>query len=169
MPGSGEGGERRLHCPSRRCSFNLYRLASETRTGTGSYSHDYEYDLAGNLTTLDSSAFATYDDANKFSSLSIGTYEYDSDGNMRRFAGTGLPTTYNTWDVRGKIISTVISGTTIAWEYDHRGLRVSRRGGIPNRYYIFAGSTLIGEIHGTTPAYAYTWGPDGIVSLLHIG
>ncbi len=31
-------------------------------------------------------------------------------------------------------------------------------------FYIFSGDQLIGEISGSTPSVAYSWGPDGVAS-----
>jgi len=55
----------------------LYRLTSETRTGTGPYTKSYGYDLANNVTTIDGSAFATYDNGNKFSTITSGSKGYN--------------------------------------------------------------------------------------------
>ena len=81
----------------------LYRLTSEARTGSNSYSTSYTYDLVGNLTQVNGSSFASYDNANKFSSLTGGTYSYDADGNTTAFSLGGVLGTFQWNGTRDKV------------------------------------------------------------------
>lgn len=146
---------------------DLYRLTAETRTGTGSYTRSYGYDLAGNLTTYGGSAFASYDNTNKISSLSGGSISYDADGNTTAVSGAGIPSTTLTWDVRNKLLRQQTSTDDLSYRYDHTGKRVVRWAtALPavKTFYVFSGDTLIGEVTAGTPSYAYTWGTGGLVS-----
>ena len=143
----------------------LYRLTSAARTGSNSYSTSYTYDLVGNITQVNGSSFASYDNSNKFSSLSGGSYGYDSDGNTTSFSLGGVSGTFQWNDTRDKLTRVSGSGiTTTYFHYDAYGRRVHRQQSSPRRHYVFSGDTLIGELHSGTPTYAYTWGSDGLVS-----
>jgi RHS repeat-associated protein len=143
----------------------LYRLTSETRAGTNSYSRTYGYDLANNLTTLNGSTFATYDSSNKFSSISGGTQSNDSKGDVAVASYTGFTTGVFTFDRRYKATT---AGTNRINLYNAEGLRGATRAsgsGQPNTFYIYDGDRVIGEINSSTGLLAaYTWGPGGIVS-----
>ncbi|MBX9681403.1 MAG: hypothetical protein K2X38_21825 [Gemmataceae bacterium] len=145
----------------------LYRLTGETRTGTGPYARSYGYDLAGNLTTYGGSTFASYDSANKISTLSGGSVSYDADGNATAISGSGIPSTTLTWDVRSRLTRQVTSSDDISYRYDYTGKRVARwPSGSTGQvtFYVFSGDKLLGELQGGSPAVAYTWGPVGLVS-----
>jgi RHS repeat-associated protein len=150
----------------------LYRLTGETRTGTGAYTRSYGYDLAGNLTTYGGSTFASYDNTNKISSLSGGSISYDADGNTAAVSASGIPSTTLTWDVRSKLLRLQDSSTDLSYKYDHTGKRVLRwptGSSAQQTFYVFAEDMLIGEIHSSSPAYAYTWGSGALISLRAIG
>lgn len=145
----------------------LYRLTAETRTGTGAYTRSYGYDLAGNMTTYGGSTFASYDSANKISSLSGGSISYDADGNTSALSGTGMPSTTLTWDVRNKLTRQQTSTDDLSYRYDYSGKRTLRwpTGTTGQQtFYVFSGDTLIGEIYSGSPTYAYTWGSGGMTS-----
>ncbi len=145
----------------------LYRLTSETRAGTSSFSHTYGYDLAGNVTDLDGSTFATYDSANKFSSLSGGTYSYDGAGNLTAANLTGMGNGTFSYETRQKLDEQATSTTSLRYNYDVFGKRLLVKPSTTSStytWYVFDGDRLIGEIGTGGAKVAYTWGADGIVS-----
>ena len=135
----------------------LSRLTSEARTSWVPGSHAYGYDPAGNRTGLDG-ASAAFDAANKC--LNSG-YSYDGDGDLLTDGATAYA-----WDDRGDLTSRSVNGTTLAYGYDARGLRVmSRLNGGAATFYVFDGETLLGEVSASGSVSAgYTWGADGLVS-----
>jgi YD repeat-containing protein len=140
----------------------LYRLTQEVRTGTGAYTKSYTYDLAGNVTQVNSNAFATYDNTNKIATLSGGTIAHDADGNVTYVQGAGIPSTWPSWHTGG-----MLTGGNYDYFYDHLKLRRARRTnyyGNPNRFYIFGGSRLIGEIDWGYVSAIYTWGANTLIS-----
>ena len=146
---------------------DLHRLTSETRTGIGSFANTFVYDLAGNLTTLNSSSFATYDSANKIASIPSGSISNDADGNITAVTGAGLSATSLSWDSRSKLVSQTNSSVTIDYGYDNKGRRIwSQVGANPKTYFIYSADKLVGEISGSPqfPTAAYTWGADGLIS-----
>lgn len=150
----------------------LYRLTAEARTGTGSYTRSYVYDLAGNMTDYNGSTFASYDDANKISSLSGGSVSYDADGNMTAVSGGGMPSTTLTWDVRSRLKRQQTSTDDLTYGYDAGGKRVMRyptSTSTAKTFYVFSGSTLIGEVASGSPSFSYTWGSVGLISQRNIG
>ena len=151
---------------------DLYRLTAETRTGTGSYTRSYGYDLAGNMTSYGGSTFASYDNTNMISSLSGGSISYDADGNTTAVSGAGISSTTFTWDIRNKLLRQQTSTDDLSYRYDHTGKRVLRwpTGTTGQKtFYVFSGETLIGEVYADSPSYAYTWGSTGLVSQRAIG
>ena len=143
----------------------LYRLTSDTRVGTNAFTHAYGYDLAGNAQTLNGQAFGTYDAANKFSSLAGGSVGYDGDGDTTSAAGSTVPAGSWTWDDRSLLLSATSGANTTTYGYNAGGLRVwSQASGGSKTFYIFSGSTLVGEVQSGIPAVAYTWGASGLVS-----
>ena len=53
----------------------------------------------------------------------------------------------------------------MTYGYNAGGLRVwSQVSGGSKTFYIFSGSTLLGEVQNGIPAVAYTWGASGLVS-----
>jgi RHS repeat-associated protein len=142
----------------------LYRLTSEVRAGTNSYSTSYGYDLANNVTTVNGSTFATYDTANKFSTISGGSKTYDGSGNLDAASYSGFSISGFSWDRKFKATG---AGTRVNL-YTAEGLRGAARAtgtGTPNTFYIYDGERIIGEINSSTGTLAaYTWGPAGIVS-----
>jgi RHS repeat-associated protein len=146
-----------------------YRLTSEARTGTGSYTKSYVYDTEGNITSMDSSTFASYDDGSKISSLSGGSVSYDGEGNTTAVTTSGGPAgtfAYNDYDNL-----TRQTHNSVNYYYGYQpdtNLRVIRyTGGVRNQYVYWQGK-LIGEYDENGTKRAYTWGSDGIVSLRHM-
>lgn len=143
----------------------LYRLTSEAKTGTGSYSKSYGYDLAGNVTTVGGSSFATYDSSNKLSTISGGSVTHDFFGQVKTASGTGLPTSTYTWNVSQRLASQKLgSGAVRNYWYDAFGRLVRTKDTGLATVYIFDGQRIIGEYSDGAPLAVYTWGPDGVVS-----
>ena len=160
----------------------LSRLISEVRTGVGSYTRTYEYDLSGNVTKVGTGFggagganqnFATYDLSNKISSISGGSRSHNFLGGI---TAATVPATYSggvpsggaltfsgySYNVLGKLTSG--GGETV--RYTAEGLRgaVKPNSTSPFTVLIYAGERVIGEISSSGAAVAYTWGPTGIVS-----
>ena len=145
----------------------LYRLTADSRTGTNAGSHSYGYDLAGNITTVNGSTFATYDNANKISALTGGTVSYDADGNTTGVSGTGIASSTFTWDDRNKAVQQASGGVTVNYGYAASGLRTTAQVGSGTKtFYIYSGATLLGEIQAgsSTPSAVYTSGATGLIS-----
>ena len=140
----------------------LYRLTSDTRTGTNASSHAYGYDLAGNLYDGQRQHVCHYDTANKISSLTGGNVSYDADGNVTTDQEPGCRPARS-------------GGTTTAGRFSrsrrhNAQLRLPNAGGLrtwsqvgsgTKTFYLFAGSTLpLGEIQAgsSIPSVAYTPG-----------
>ncbi len=150
----------------------LFRLTGETRNGTGAYTQSYTYDLAGNVTQTNGSAFASYDSANKVTSLSGGSISYDTDGNVTGVSSTNIPSTTISWDARNRLRRQQTSADDLTYEYDASGKRVLKfltDSPSTKTFYVFSGTGLIGEITSGSPTYAYTWGSGGLVSQRAIG
>ena len=146
----------------------LYRVTADERTGTYSYTNSYDYDLANNLDELNGSSFASFNSVNEITSLSIGSATHDANGDTTALSITGLPAATLTWSVARTLTLLSASGNTTYYYNDNR-LRVYRQGGGVTKYFIFLGDKLLGEVHGSTPQRAYTWGANGITSMRHIG
>ena len=147
----------------------LYRLTGETRTGSNAYSKTYTYDLAGNVTQVNGSSFATYDDANKFSTITSGTKAQDTSGNLTSITGPGIASQTYTWETREKMRTQVQGSTTYTYDYDWTGKKVKRASsGGSTIWYIFDGVRVVGEIGKASPTgsqivnTAYIWGVDGL-------
>ncbi|WKZ57693.1 MAG: RHS repeat-associated core domain-containing protein [Bdellovibrionota bacterium] len=143
----------------------LYRLTSEAKTGTGSYSKSYGYDVSGNVTTVNSSSFATYDSSNKLSTISGGSVTHDFFGQVKTASGTGLPTSTYTWNVSQRLASQKLgSGSVRNYWYDAFGRLVRTKDTGLATVYIFDGQRVIGEYQDGAPLAVYTWGADGVVA-----
>jgi RHS repeat-associated protein len=146
---------------------SLYRLTSEARTTTNTLSNTFAYDLADNVTTVNSTTFATYDTANKFATVPGGSASYDGIGNLTAVSGTGLTTASYTWGPVGELRSQTVGASTTDYEYNGNNFRVFKDPGGSSsnrRWYVFAGSTLIGEVSPSGATVAYTHGGNGLVS-----
>jgi RHS repeat-associated protein len=131
------------------------------------YTYNNGYDLAGNVTDLDGSTFATYDAANKFSSLSGGTYSYDVAGNLTAANLRGMGNGTFSYETRQKLDEQATSTTSLRYNYDVFGKRLLVKPSTSSStytWYVFDGDKLVGEIGTGGAKVAYTWGADGIVS-----
>ncbi len=156
----------------------LSRLTAETRTSPSSYAQTYGYDLAGNVTSLGGTTFGTYDAANKLTALPSATVAANGvNGALGSITGTGYQTgyyTYNSYSGGSLTRQAKTSGTSpsayTSYTYNAFDIRVvaafknNSTTALVTTYYIFDGDNLLGEIEGTTPKIAYTWGPIGPVS-----
>jgi RHS repeat-associated protein len=145
---------------------DLYRLTEEDRSGTTSYNRTYTYDLAGNITQVNGSPFATYDDGNKLATVLGKNVYHDDDGNITSIASPSPVSigsiSFNMLNRPADIYNSNGFGQAIN-DYAYNGKRVYNFTGTI-KHYIYAGDTLIGELNGSTAQVAYTWGPDGIIS-----
>ena len=150
---------------------SFYRLTSDSRTGAGAYSHSYSLDLNGNLTSVNGSAFAAYDSANKIYAIAGGSVSYDADGNLTSVSSAAVPSGAFVWNDLSDLTSQSDGMATTTYGYNASGLRVwSQSGGGAKKFYIYSGSKLIGEVQaGGSATCAYTWGPNGPVSERLIG
>jgi YD repeat-containing protein len=120
---------------------DLYRLTSETRTGTNPFSRSYGYDLAGNITTIDGNAFATYDAGNKLATVTGGSTASDGIGNLTSVSGTGLTAATYTWNSLSNLRTQNAGSGNTTYYYNALQLRVHKRpptgGGAAYRWYVF--------------------------------
>lgn len=143
---------------------SLDRLTSETRTGTTPFTNTYAYDLAGNVSTLNSSTFATYDTANKIATVPGGSASYDGIGNMLSVSGTGLTGSNYSWGARSELRTQDTGGTVTGYGYDASKRRVYRERGSDKRWFIFSQGVLVGEVTTSGALAAFTWGADGLAA-----
>jgi RHS repeat-associated protein len=148
---------------------DLYRLTSETRTGTNPFSRTYGYDLAGNITTIDGNPFATYDAGNKLATVTGGSTASDGIGNLTSVSGTGLTASTYTWNSLSNLRTQNAGSGNTTYYYNALQLRVHKRppsgGGAAYRWYVFdQDNQLIGEVSTAGAQVAYTWGADGLAA-----
>ena len=149
----------------------LYRLTSDSRTGTAPASHSYRYDLAGNATLVNGTAFV-YDAANKLTSYGGAPVTSDADGDVTAI-GTGISGLgIFSWDELGHLTGQTVNnlGGGIGYVYDAFGHRVYAYGFYrpTPTFYIYDGDLLLGEVQqingSSNVSAAYTWGAAGLVS-----
>ncbi|MEP6756290.1 MAG: RHS repeat-associated core domain-containing protein, partial [Chthonomonadales bacterium] len=147
-----------------------YRLTGDVRTGYLPTSHTYGYDLAGNITGVNGNTFATYDDANKFSTVPGGSVAYDNDGNLTGISGTNFTSSAFTWDSQSQLSSQTSGSFTNTYGYGASGQRMwAQAGSGPKIFTVYDGDLPLGEVSGgggsTQGLRAiYTWGAAGLVS-----
>jgi RHS repeat-associated protein len=136
----------------------LYRLTSDTRTGTNPFSGSYAYDLAGNPTSYNGSSYS-YNGGDLFS-----TVTYDGDGNPKSGTFGGYSSTL-TWNDDSDLTSISNTNANITNGYGADGLRHwSQVGSNAKTFSIYANGLLVGEVSATgSPISAYTWG-NGLIS-----
>jgi RHS repeat-associated protein len=136
----------------------LYRLTSDTRTGTNPFSGSYAYNLEGYPTSYNGVSYSyTGGDL-------LSTAAYDGDGNPT--AGTfGGHSSTLTWNDSNELTAFTNSIATITNGYKANGLRGwSEVGSGAKTYYVYSGGVLLGEVSATgSPISAYTWG-NGLIS-----
>lgn len=124
------------------------------------------------MTTYGGSTFASYDDANVISSLSGGSVSFDADGNMTTVSGAGISSSTLTWDVRNQLTRQQNSSNDLSYGYDASGKRAMRHPtsvSTAKTFYVFSGTSLIGEVASGSPVFSYTWAPVGLISQRNIG
>jgi len=148
----------------------LYRLTKETRSSSPYYLRKYGYDLAGNVAKVDGNTFGVYDTANKLISVLTHSATNDSDGNLTSIPDAPFVFSTLNWTYDNKLERAYYSGGSYnRYYYQPGGLRhYSSVGTGTERFYVYAGDTLIGEISANagiaTPDVSYTWGADGLIS-----
>jgi RHS repeat-associated protein len=121
----------------------LYRLTSESRTGSHAYINTFTYDNVGNrLTQAKGGVTTTYDYNSRDQLLSESnpsgstTYTYDPAGRMVSKTDAAGTTTY-TWVDEDRMASVTGPGISVNYEYDADGRRVKETvGGISKQYLI---------------------------------
>jgi len=68
-----------------------------------------------------SNSRATYEAANKISTLSGGTISHDLDGNITSLTATGVPASTMTWDIRSKLKTLTTGSTAVTYIYNAAG------------------------------------------------
>lgn len=119
---------------------SLNRLTSASSTSTPIYSHTYDYNKIGNMT---SGAGKTYSyppaaSARPHAPTSDGTYTYgyDANGNLTSKTGAGNTYTYE-YDYENRLIKYLLNGSTQAqYWYDYAGGRVKKDEGGTQTIYI---------------------------------
>ncbi len=146
---------------------SLYRLLSETRTGTNAYTKTYTYDLAGNVLTKDGSTFGVYDNANKMTAVLGQTVTHDNAGEITAVGGSVLTLKNFQWTRRGKLKLASASGSVWReFKYQGDGTIISGGGtvGGGTLFRLYSLGDLQGEAPGSPPTAAYTYGPTGLIS-----
>jgi RHS repeat-associated protein len=131
------------------------RLTQETSARLGSYTHNYDYDAAGNTTKLRSTSVnRTYNSRNQITNTG---HAFDTNGN---------PTTYRTytatWDENDCMTG---YGGLITMSYRSDGLRSQKGSGSSLRYFLYDGGTLLAEMNSFGSITAFNvWGTNGLVA-----
>jgi RHS repeat-associated protein len=102
---------------------DLNRLLTATRTGTNPFTQSYVYDANDNRTSITDGGTTiaqTYDAANQMQSYNGIQYHYDRDGNLTSYFTNSL-----TYDASNKWTSGMVNGTSVSYQYDGLGRRVS--------------------------------------------
>ena len=130
-----------------------YRLKTEKRSGTGSFSTTYTYDEVGNRTVQQKGGAltsSTYDAANQLvTSVSAGgttTYTYDQAGNLTLVHAPGNVRTSYSWDDENRNTKLIIPGGAITtMSYRHDGLRVRKQTAAGTTKFIYDGQKYLLE------------------------
>lgn len=154
----------------------LYRLTAETRSGgSNPFANTFGYDLAGNPTTVNGSNIATYNLGNQLATYQGKTANHYLDGTLREILNSPITFKSALWNEDSKMVQFKrTNNSTVDYRYLYDGKRYYSKdsvAGSPDKFYIFAGDLLIGEIENGVPTVAYTWGADGLISerLLTVG
>ncbi len=95
---------------------------------TGPYSHDYNYDSIGNISSKNTTTYTYGDTAHKHAVTALGTgesYGYDPNGNMVTRVEGG--STYNqSFDTYNRLVSVTVGGQTTQFLYDPDGNLVKK-------------------------------------------
>jgi RHS repeat-associated protein len=114
----------------------------------------YSYDLAGRRTSVCGSfartgiplpvSTAAYNAANELTQWGTATLTYDADGNMLSDGTNSF-----VWDARNRLAW--MNGSTISFQYDPFGRRVSKTISGTTTNYLYDGPNPAQELSGTTP------------------
>lgn len=166
----------------------IYRLVTETITGSGAGVTSYTYDNANNRSTCTKGGVLTnygYNTLNQLTSATTGStvvnYGYDNNGNRTSQSGGGKAVTL-AFDCENRLIDyqDSTSGLKIGYTYDYRTRRVDAyqyggtvpAGNVANTKFVFSGGTSVAEypVDGSTPLVSYIRGSDeggGIGGILY--
>ncbi|MFC1759462.1 RHS repeat domain-containing protein [Planctomycetota bacterium] len=148
---------------------DAYRLKSEARTGTGSFTSTFTYDDAGNRKTVQKDGVTTtfnYDMADQITtsvdSGGTSTYTYDGAGNQTLVVAPGSQKTTSTWNDGNKRTQVKTPTTTTDSKYRYDGLRFEKQDSSGTTKFIYDGPNYFAETNsaGTVQA-AYTVAPNG--------
>ena len=121
---------------------DLYRLTSETRTGSNAYSISYTYDNVGNRLTKDHDGVVTsytYNNRDQLttenSPLKTVSYTYDASGRqVSKTDAAGV--TYYKWMDNDRLDSVITPTKTIIYTYDAEDSKVGMNDGSVNKNYL---------------------------------
>jgi YD repeat-containing protein len=148
---------------------NLYRLTSETRSGTNAYAISYTYDNVGNRLTKDHDGEVTTYAYNIRDQLETETAPgetitrtYDQTGRMVSKVDNSGSTTYG-WEDDDRLVSVAAPGQTVTYVYDATGIKVGTDDGTTATSYLVDHvqpyAQVIGEYtDSATPVAEYVYG-----------
>jgi RHS repeat-associated protein len=129
---------------------------------------EYQYDAAGNRTTVkDSGTTTNYttNNLNEYTAAGNATYTYDKDGNLTR-KQEGTKTTTFTYDSENRLIGVTNPDGTWEYKYDALGNRIATTQNGTRTDYLLDPTGLgdvVGEYNGANKVASYTHGL-GLVS-----
>jgi RHS repeat-associated protein len=139
----------------------LNRLVSRVRTGSGSTSEAFQYDVVGNRTRSTDAGGTTdfvYDVNDRLVEAAGARFSYDANGNRVSGQSGGQDSGY-TWDARGRLESVTLNGTRTSFGYDALGNRAFKRTGATEARYVVDTNSITG-----LPQVAQRRGTDGQVA-----
>jgi RHS repeat-associated protein len=134
------------------------RLLSATYTGITANAENYQYDGAGNRTTLNGTPY-TYDAADRLQSAGSTTYGFDANGNLTLKSENGQTTHYH-YDGENRLVRVALpSGEELAFQYDPFGNRIGQAGQGTTTRYLLDGDNVLMELDAAGNTLArYTTG-----------
>jgi RHS repeat-associated protein len=136
------------------------RLISASYTNPLQPNENYAYDAVGNRTSSQISASYGYLPFNRLTNTSMGSYSYDTNGNLVSRTDSGGTTQY-VWDFENRLKQvTVPNGTTITYKYDAIGRRIQRAriGGISTNF-IYDDQDVVKDLNSDGSTVDYLNGP----------
>ncbi len=145
-----------------------YRLTSEKRTGSNSYTSTFTYDANGNRLTLKKDGATTtftYDGADQLTesedASGTTTYTYDKAGNLTNISAPSSQKTTNTWNDENRRTRTQTpAGGDVESVYRYDGLRYEKQDSSGTTRFIYDGQNYLFETTtGGSIVVAYTVEP----------